>query len=257
MPPDSPTPRFTLRALPFSARLGLTGLLAALLIGMGASALHLLWHYENRDDQKGFTLDDVKSAYHGLDAPSKLLKSLASGHPEGFDKDRRDLLTKWVQSGRINEDYENIDLGVASPREVLAASCLSCHAGATAASKGAGLKLDSLEDIRKVAFTRSVQPNNEKIVVMSLHAHALSLGTLSLALAAMLWCTRLPRRLVGLLLVLNGLALPADLASWLLARKSEAFVSVIVTAGGIYNATVVLMIVLVLADLWWPRRRGA
>lgn len=235
-------------------RAGLSGLLAALLIGMGASAQHLIWHYENRDDQRGFTIDDVRSAYHGLDAPSKLLTSLKSGHPPELDRERRDLLVRWIESGRINEDYENIDLGIASPREIMQASCLSCHSSSAAAAKGAGLRLDSLEDIRRVGFARKVQPNSEKIVVMSLHAHALSLGTLSLVLGAMAWWSRWPRGLIGLLLVLNGLSLPADLASWWLARKHEAFVHVIVAGGAVYNVTVVLLILGIFAELWWPRR---
>lgn len=251
------SPALHLRSLPFLARLGLSGLLVALLIGMLASATHLFWHYERRDDQKGFTMDDVKSAYHGLDAPSKLLLSLKGGHPPELEPDRRDLLMKWIASGRINEDYENIDLGVASPREIIQSSCLSCHSASAASQKGAGLKLDSLEDIRRIGFARKVQPTDPKIVVMSLHAHALSLGTLSVLLAAMLWFTRLPRGLVGMVVVANGISLPLDLASWWLARKAESLVHVIVIAGTIYNATVVLMIALILADLWWPRRTPA
>lgn len=249
-------PRFLTRSLPFLVRLGLTGLIGALLIGMAASASHLYTHYENRDDQKGFTLDDVKSAYHGLDAPSKLLASLNSGHPDNLDKDHRDVLTKWISSGRINEDYENIDLGIASPREILASSCVECHSAKAdpAKSKGNTVYLDTLDQVRKVAFGRKVNPNPENIVIMSMHAHALSLGTLSVVIAALLWATRLPRGLVGLILTVNGLALPIDLASWYLARKTEAFVNVIVASGGIYNATVVLILLLVFVDLWWPYR---
>jgi hypothetical protein len=251
--------RFLTRSLPFFARLGLSGLLAALLIGMAASASHLFTHYENRDDQKGFTMDDVKSAYHGLEAPSKLLTSLKSGHPDTLKADGRDVLTKWIQSGRVNEDYENIDLGIASPREVIASSCLECHSAKSdpAKTKGNTLRLDTLEDIRKVAFSRKVNPNPENIVVMSMHAHALSLGTMSVVLAALLWSTRLPRGLVGLLLLINGLALPIDLASWYLARKYETFVNVIVASGGIYNGTTALIMLLVLLDLWWPFRPQA
>lgn len=255
MPPTSA--RFVLRSLPLMARLGATGLLLALGIGLLASVQHLLWHYENRDDQKGFTIDDVKSAYHGLDAPSKLLTSLKGGHPPELNKDMRDLLIKWVESGRVNEDYENIDLGVASPREVIATNCLSCHSAAAAPSKGAGLKLDGLEDLRKVAFNRKVSPNSEKIVVMSLHAHGLSMATMSLVLAAMVWWSRWPRGLCGVLILLNGLALPLDLAAWWLSRKYEVMVNVIVGSGGVYNATFALMLVVAGLELWWPRGRAA
>lgn len=246
--------RFALRSLPFMVRLGLTGLIAALGIGLLASLQHLKWHYENRDDQKGFTLDDVKSAYHGLDAPSKLLTSLKAGHPPEMNKDIRELLIKWVESGRVNEDYDNIDLGVASPREAIATNCLSCHSAAAAPTKGAGLKLDGLEDIRKIAFARKVEPNSEKIVVMSLHAHGLSMATMSLVLAAMLWFSRCPRGLCALLIALNGVSLPLDLSAWWFSRQYEGLVNLIVVSGGIYNATFGLMLLVVTLELWWPKR---
>ena len=136
-----------IRDLPVLVRLGLTGLVAAFLIGLVASAQHLKWHYENRDDQKGLSLDDVKAAYHGLEAPSRLLSALNRGHPETLDAESRALLAKWVQSGRINEDYENIDLGVATPREILAKSCMECHSAGAADAKGAAIKLGQTEDL--------------------------------------------------------------------------------------------------------------
>lgn len=251
-------PPFLLRSLPVLPRLALTGLVVTILIGMAASAQHLVWHYERRDDRPGLTRDDVTSAYHGLDAPSELLTALRRGHPEELDAELRTLLINWVQSGRINEDYDNIDLGVASPREAIAANCLGCHAPASASTPTSHPpRLDSLDELRKVAFGRKVQPNSEKIVMMSLHTHALSLGTLSLVLAGLLWCTRLPQGLAGGLLAVHGLALPADLAAWWLARKQEGFVHLIIAAGGVYNATVVLIALLIVLDLWWPRRRIA
>ncbi len=253
--PTTPN-RPLLRHLPALTRLGLSGLMLVLLMGMAASAAHLFFHYRNRDESKEFTLDDVRAAYHGLDKPSSLLTSLEQGHPTTLKKDERDLLIKWLNSGRIAEDYENIDLGADSPSGIIAASCLSCHSATSTDTKAAAIRLDSMDNIKKVAFSKKVNPNPVNIIAVSTHTHALALGTLSLAVFALIWLTRLPRTLVSVLFAINGLALFGDIAAWWLARNTESFVYLIAGAGGIYNATTTLMIVLVLTDLWWPRSRA-
>lgn len=245
---------FRLRELPFLARLGLTALLGVILLGMAASASHLFNHYRNRDGEKAFTLDDVRAAYHGLNKPSPLLASLEAGHPETLKPDGREVLIKWLKSGRIAEDYDNIDLGIDSPGGIIAGDCLSCHSPRSTDAKAAGVRLDGIENIRRLAFTKVVNRNPDNIIVMSAHAHALSLGTMAVVLCAMMWLTRLPRGLVSLLIAVNGLSLFADLLSWWLARSMEQFVYVIAGAGAVYNGSTVLIAVLVAADLWWPGR---
>lgn len=256
--PEQPAPsRFLLRSLPFLVRIGLTGLLAALGIGMAASLTHLLWHYDNRDEQKGFTPDDVKANYHGLDAPAPMLAAMERGHPDTLDKESRDVLVKWLKSGRINEDFENIDLGASTPKEILAKDCASCHSPTSTDVAARAIPLVSTEDVRKVSFARKVNPTDKKLVVMSIHAHALSLGTMGVLVLGLLWFSRLPRFFVSLLVVLFGLGLPLDLAAWWLARDNAAFVPVIMIAGAAFNGGLSLGIGLVFLDLWWPRsRRG-
>lgn len=245
---------FRTRDLPALPRLGLTALLAVILLGMAASASHLFNHYKNRDESPEFSIDDVRAAYHGLNKPSPLVTSLESGHPEGLKPDARALLIAWLKSGRIAEDFDNIDLGVASPNEILHANCLSCHSARATDAKASSIRLDTLDSIKKLAFTKVVNRNPDNIIVMSAHAHALSLGTLSIVLCGLLWFSRLPRGVNSLLIALNGVALLADLGSWWLARDYEWFVYLIAGAGGAYNASIVLIGLLILVDLWWPRR---
>src|SRR5258707_1260673 len=137
----APLSAFRLRSLPGLVRLGLTALLLTILLGMAASASHLFDHYKNRDEQKDFTLDDLR-------APA-------------------------------------------------------------------------------------------------------------IVLCALLYAPRLPRTLIPLLIALNGLSLFADLISWWLTRTHESFVYLIAAAGAAFNASPVLIALLILADLWLPRRAAA
>jgi hypothetical protein len=226
----------------------------ALLLGMAAAAAQIYFHYHNRDESADLTTDDLKAAYHGLNAPAPLVRALERGHPPQLDTPSRDLLLKWLRSGRIVEDFDSIDLGPASPADLIATNCLACHSAAAAPAKGAAVRLDSPEAIRRLAFSKVVNRTPADKVAVSTHTHALSLATLSLALAALLWLTRYPRTFVSWIVGLTGLALFADLAAWWLSRSAENLVYLIIGAGAAYNGATVLTIVLILIDLWLPRR---
>lgn len=250
--------QFRLRDLPVSVRVGLTGLIITVLIGMGASMLHLVWHYERRDERAKFTLDDVRGAYRGIDASSPLAHTLREGHPETLAAADRQTLLKWLEGPRVSEDYDNMDLGDAAPAEIIARACVSCHARkpTNPDPKQASIPLEFWDDIKKVAFSRKIEPTPTKIIAISTHTHALSLATLSLALFGLALATSLPRGLIHTLLTLTGVALMIDISSWWLARFSDIFVYAIVGAGGVYNLGTTLLTVLIGFDLWLPRKRN-
>lgn len=230
-----------------------------MLLGALASVLHMAFYYDKRDDQKGLTIDDVKAAYHGLDAPSKMLVSVEDGHPENLSKDDRETLVKWLKSTRVQEDYQSLDLGASSPAEIVSSNCAECHSAKAAKPdpKAQALKLDSWADVQKIALARKVEPTPINIVVLSAHTHAPSMSMMGLAALGLMWMTRLPRGLVGLTWALAGLGLFLDISSWFITRRYEEFAYVIVGAGGVFNAMFVLAVALTIADLWWPMRRNA
>lgn len=248
---------FRLRSLPFSARLGATGLVAAMALGLVASALHLVNHYEKRDGAPGLTLDDITAAYRGIEAPAPLMAALERGHPDNLSATEREALLAWISSGRITEDYDSLDLGDDAPAEIIARSCLWCHSrnASPAADQAAAknLPLDYFDDAKKIAYARSIPATPRAIVLMSMHAHAPTMAMLSVVIGGLALLSAFPRRLVGWLIGLSGLALIADLASWLLAREFAEAVYVIVGAGFVYNGATGLLLLVVLAELWRPR----
>lgn len=249
-----------LRSLPILARLGLTALLATMFIGAAASAFQVLFHYDKRDDVPGFSIDDIKAAYHGLDAPSKLLTALERNHPEpphALSKDDRDTLLKWLQSPRIQEDFQSPDLGPQSPAEIVASNCASCHSPAAKPPfKSHPLTIQSWSDVQKIAFSRKVEPTPMHIITLSAHTHAPAMAMMGIIAAALIMHTRLPRAFSSALIAILGVSLFADIASWFLTRHHENFAYVIFLAGAIFNATFTLAILLTLADLWLPTKRS-
>jgi hypothetical protein len=263
-----------LRGLPIGARLGLTGVLATLLLGVWASLRHLENQHQGRDERPGVSMDDLRGAYHGVERKAPLLAALERGHPDDLPAGERDVFLRWLAGGRVSEEYDDPGLGASSPAELLDRRCVSCHsrraaqtaapvAGETAESRGddgaestgagpAAIPLEYWDDVERVAFSRSIEPLPGPILDASLHAHALSLGVVTLAVAALLLATRWGNGWKGALSGISGVALLVDLGSWGLARSSEAFVWAIVAGGIAWSAATVVSLSFVFLDLWFP-----
>lgn len=245
-----------LRALPLLVRLGLSGVVLTLLLGVWASLQHVRDHHHNRDESKGLTFDDLVGAYHGLDRPARLVVALERGHPEGLPQSDRGLLLGWLAGEKVSEQYDALELGDSSPAEVIDRACLACHARQSTESGGIGasLPLEYWDDVAKVAFSRSVEATPAEIQVTSLHTHALSLAVVTLGAFALLLCTRAPRLLQGVLAALGGVGLFVDLGAQLLARSNELWVWGVVGGGAAWAVSTVAICLAVLLDLWLPQR---
>jgi hypothetical protein len=251
-----------LRGLGPAVRVGLTCLVLTALAGLAASAHHIVAHYEGRDERPGLSLDDIRGAYHGVRTSAPMIAALERDHPADVTDDggllltaqERDVLWRWLASDRISEDYDNLDLGDSAPAEIMAGRCLACHSRSSTLGDDVGerIPLDYWDDVKKVAFSREINPVDLEILATSMHTHALSLATLSLVAAALALATAWPRRLVHGLIAVMGIALAADFGGWWLARPWAGAVWIIVVGGGVYVAVVALTLLLVLVELWRP-----
>ena len=143
----------------------------------------------------------------------------------------------------------------AAPAEIIATRCLGCHArtASRGGDIGQAMPLEFFDDVKAVAFSREINPTPIEILTISTHTHALSMATMSIVVAMLLVGTRLPRGIVAGGVLLLGAALLADIGAWWITRQVESFAWVIVGAGGIYNALMVLTSLVIIGDLWLPR----
>jgi hypothetical protein len=241
-----------LRDLPIGARIGASALIGVLGLGIWASFSHLHSHYQNRDERSGLTLDDLESAYRGLDRPAPILAALERGHPEGLGAEPRRILVEWLRGDRVVEGYDDLDRGDAAPAELIAAHCLVCHSRQAAVPVAP--VLDHFDDVKTLAFSQRILPTPRAVLAASTHAHALSLATLSLVVAALLWGTRWPRRWVSAAIGTTGVALLCDIGGWWVAREVAGASTLVAAAGAVYNVGTALLLAAVLVDLWRPVR---
>jgi len=214
-------------------------------------------HHEVRDGEEGLTMTDLKGSYHGVRATAPLVTALDRGHPEELAEAERKILSDWLASDRISEDYDNLDLGESAPVEILDMRCLSCHSRNSEDEVASALPFEYWDDVKKLAFSREIEPTDPKVLLASTHAHSLALSVQALILALLALLTRFSRRLISGVICVAGISLAVDLAGWWLARGAAAWVTALVVGGALFAATNAALAVLILLDLALPERGEA
>ncbi|MDF1808520.1 MAG: hypothetical protein P1U42_02390 [Phycisphaerales bacterium] len=254
----SNTCSLSIRSLPYLFRLGIASLIITLLGGYVVSGLHLRWHYDNRDETPGLTMNDIIGAYHGVQTPSPLISALENGHPDTLPDTERTTLLDWLRSDRVSQDYDNLDLGEDAPSELIAMSCLDCH---TRSSSGANthpeVPLEYWDDIQKIAISKDIQPAGIDIVATSQHTHAPMMAIVMLVLALLGAMTRFSNRIIGFVVFVTGIGLLVDMAGWWITREVAGFAFAIVVGGGLYAIGTMLIGCIVIIDCVLPAGNDA
>ncbi len=240
-------------------RFSIALLTLTLLGGYIVSGIHMAWHYDNRDMVPGLTLDDIRGHYHGITTPSPLIEALEQGHPEDLPDRERNLLLDWLKDpATLSARYDDFDLGDDAPAEIIATSCLSCHAR-TATGEGtyARLPLEYFDDIQPLTVTRQINPTTPEIIAMSQHTHAPVMAVILMVVAVLAAMTRAPRALTGLVVLAGAVGLLADMSAWWLARLDMVWIYAIVGGGFAYSAATGLAGAIVILDCLIPARRAS
>lgn len=244
---------FALRFTPLLFRLGVAMLVVTLLGGYIVSGLHLQWHYENRDEVPGLSMNDIIGAYHGVQSPSPLVEALESGHPETLSDGERDALLAWLNGGKLSSDYDNLDLGEDAPAEIIAVNCLDCHTrGATGENTMASVPLEYFDEIERIAHSKDIQPAGANIVAMSQHAHAPTMAVILLVVGTLTLMTRFTARFVGFVLFVAALGLLVDMGGWWITREVAWFAHAVVIGGIAYAVGTSLLGALIVLDCVLP-----
>jgi hypothetical protein len=248
-----------LRSLALGARIGLTAALAVLAIGLLASLRHLSTHHSKNDGAEGLSTTDIRGAYHGVEVQARLAAVLARAerHPPELSDEEHGALRDWLGGERLLDGYDDLELDLLAPAEILAARCVQCHARGSGVPQAEQLPLEYWDDVARVVETKRITPTPEDILVLSLHTHATALGVLVIAVGLLACWTRFPSFLRSLPLGLGGLGLLADIGGQWLARGQEGFVWAILGGGAAFGIAMALGLVLAAAELWLPAERGS
>src|SRR5690606_14331982 len=134
-----------------------------------------------------------------------------AGHPEDLPERERGLLLDWLNDATtLAMRFDDFDLGDDAPAEIIAVSCLSCHArNATGPDAYPQMPLEYFDDIRPLAVSREINPTTIDIIAMSQHTHAPVMAVILLVLGLVGAMTRVPGMLVGLVTLVGAVGLAA------------------------------------------------
>lgn len=245
-----------LRSLPYLFRLGIAASVITLIGGYIVSGIHLQWHYENRDENPGLTINDIVGAYHGVQTPSPLISALESGHPETIQESERAALIEWLRGDRVSQEYDNLDLGENAPSEIIAVSCLDCHSrGASGEDAYPQVSLEYWDDIQRLAVSKDIQPAGPEIVATSQHVHAPMMAIVMITLGLLGVMTRFSNHLIGVIVFFASFGLLVDMAGWWITREVAGFAYAIVIGGGLYAIGTTLVGLIVVIDCVLPTKK--
>ena len=171
----------------------------------------------------------------------------------------RDILLDWLRGdpALLSQAYDDLDLGADAPAEIMAVSCMDCHArSATGPDAWPQVPLEYWDDVEALSISRDIQPVPLEILAASTHTHALGMASIGIAIALLGFLTSWPRRLVGLVVGVTGLGLAVDLSGWWITREMAEYAIAIAIGGGMYTGGMSLLGLMVLLDLCMPRGKA-
>ncbi len=255
-----------LHRLGLCLKIAVTCLILVISGGLAASVFHMHGHYRNKDEQKALSMDDITGSFHGVNQPARMLDALhgSMGEHLSLDEERQEeneeeyreeyyALIKWLKGNRISESYDSIELGDFAPAEIIAINCLGCHSRNASDGGGIGerVPLDSWDDVKKVAFSKNLDPVPVSILVTSTHTHALTMPLIGIVASLLFLATGWPVKFKRTVVMLVFIALLADIGSWWLAREWAGFCGVIVVSGGLFGGLVGLQLFLSFLSTWF------
>lgn len=266
------TPR--LAELPFLAKLGLTCCLAVVAMGFWASLEHLKNDKVGKDHSleaqavdtpfyalmfgeealKEKFLLHLEGDYSGVTIPAPFTAALDGAPPHNDlaipDEDLA-VLREWIEGEDLIGGFDDFDRFDPTPADLLAMNCAECHAA------GADVPLARWEDVAPLLSEKVLKATPKKIKILSMHTHALTMGTIGIVLGLLAIATRWPRFIASLPLFIGGVGVLIDVACWIPSADNPALITGIIVGGAMYTTGAALSFVLALADMWLPGGKRA
>lgn len=229
-----------LNTLNFHAKLGITGFLITVLIGVISAAILIGLLYSGHD--RGFRLpemDKVKAKY----SKSILVGSMKTSMYRYVTTDEDiEIIAKWIKDGAKEDDYFRDEV-----MYIIEADCQKCHSR-TATMTGAipSMPLSNYDDIRK--YTE--KGYSWTLMAKSAHTHLLGIGVFMVLVSLLMAFSSYQSWIKTSLLTIAWVSLWVDISSWWLAKFSDLFAYLLTIFGTFEVGAISVMSGLCLIDIW-------
>lgn len=232
-----------LNGLSFHSKLGLSGFLMTIMLGLlsAATLIGLLYSSSN----SGFNIpeiDKVKAKY----SESLLVGAMKSSMYQHVTVDEDiGVVEKWVKDGAPDNDYFNDEV-----MYIIEADCQKCHSR-TSTMTGAipSMPLNNYDDL----LTYTEKGYSWVHMAKSAHIHLLSIAVVMVLVTGIFSLSSFPSMPKTVLICTAWSMLWLDISAWWMAKFSSVFAYVIAGSGALEITALVLMCLLSLYDLWWKK----
>jgi len=230
-----------LNTLNFHSKLGLSGFLLSIMLGLLSAATLIGLVYSSSDS--GFNIpemDKVKAKY----SESALVGAMKTTMYQHVTVDEDiNVVEKWIEDGALDNDYFKNEV-----MYIIEADCQKCHSrSSTMTDAVPSLPFNSYADI--AVFTE--KGYSWTAMAKTAHIHLFGISLLLVSLTFIFSCSCYLGSIKTLLISTAWLSLWLDMSSWWLAKFSSYFAYAISIFGTIEIITMGLMAFLCLIDLWF------
>jgi hypothetical protein len=229
--------------LPWKALLSLTVIVMGVGYLIALANLYLTYHLT--DGEPGLTSSDLRRAFYGNRANTKLASKIDGGSMQPFLKkpgDKEKILS-WIQDGATEEGYR------AAVKPILEANCTRCH-------NPNGLQrfapLTNYEEVMAVTQVDRGEP--VQLWARVAHTHVQSIGLIFFVLGLVFCLTSLSDTIKTLVIIAPFVLLVIDFGARFLARFWPETIFIMMGSGAAIGLCFAAMILYPLYEMWLQKQ---
>ena len=232
---------FHFSALPLSTRMVYTMTLLVLGTGYLFAMLQVFFSHAGLDgNPKSISAEDIRIAYHGSDADTKLVSALKGPMADMLPVEERAVIFKWVSSGATADAFES------DVKPIMEERCVACHDGSNPHQP----KLTSYDEAMKMVV-KDTGATISTLVRVS-HIHLFGITFIFFIVSSIFTHAYMrPLWMKCVIIVLPFLTILTDIFSWYLTKWIPGFAWFIIGSGALMGISFTVQWVVSMWQMWF------
>ncbi len=223
-----------------SERILYTSFLFVIGVGYLVALANMYYTYESFDGKAGFSVEDVIIKYHGSQHQTPLGTAINGiMAPNLKNKDDKDLILKWIQSGATETEYTE------TVAPIFNRDCITCHTPAINPS------LPDLTHYKTTAELAQMAGTPLPTLLRVAHIHLFGISVILVFVGKIFLMCEMNKIAKRILVALPFATMVLDIGSWFATRIYPDFAYVIVLSGALMGLSIGIQILVSIYQLWF------
>lgn len=226
--------------LPISLKALYTMMLVVLGFGYLLALIQVYEVHSGRDGNAGLSVEDIRIAYNGSQADTKLEVAVKGPMARMISEEQRTAVIAWVRDGAKESEYAS-DI-----EPIIQSRCIGCHSG----SNPHVVTLNGYDDVKALAELDTGVSIGTLVRVSHIHLMGL---TFIFGFMGIIFSHAYVKRpyLKTVILVIPFIAILLDIASWWLTKVSSGFAYVVMIGGALMAISFAVQWLISMYQMWF------